>query len=47
VDLTGLEAVKSASGNLYIMNIVNDHSSHPLTFCPKLKSSTLKGMRTH
>ena len=33
VDLTGPEAVKSASRNLYVMNIVDDHSSHLWTFC--------------
>jgi len=41
VDLTGPEAVKSASGNSYVMNIVDDHSSHPWTFCLKLKSDVL------
>ena len=41
VDLTGPEAVKSASGNLYVMNIVDDYSSHPWTFCLKLKSDAL------
>ena len=41
VDLTGPEAMKSASGNLYVMNIVDDHSSHPWTFCLKLKSDAL------
>ena len=41
VDLTGPEAVKSASSNLYVMNIVDDYSSHPWTFCLKLKSDVL------
>jgi hypothetical protein len=41
VDLMGPEAVKSASGNQYIMNIVDDHSSHPWTYCLKLKSDGL------
>jgi len=30
--------MKSVSGNLYIMNIVDDYSSHLWTFCLKLKS---------
>jgi len=46
VDLTGPEAVKSASGNLYIMNIVDDNSSHPWTFCLKLKSDALPTLQT-
>jgi len=37
----GPEAVKSASGNQYVMNIVNDHSSHPWTYCLKWKSNVL------
>ena len=41
VDLTGPEAVKSASGNLYVMNIVDDYSSHPWTSCLKLKTDVL------
>ena len=41
VDLTGPEAVKSVSGNHYIINIVDDHSSHPWTYCLKLKSDVL------
>jgi hypothetical protein len=46
VDLTGPEAVKSASGNLYVMNIVDDHSSHPWMFCLKLKSDALSTLQT-
>jgi hypothetical protein len=46
VDLTGPEAVKSASGNLYVMNIVDDHSSHPWTFCLKVKSDALSTLQT-
>ena len=46
VDLTGPEAVKSASGNLYVMNIVDDHSSHPWTFCLKLKSDALPTLQS-
>ena len=42
MDLTGPEAVKSASGNLYVMNIVDDYSSHPWTFCLKLKTVELR-----
>ena len=45
VDLTGPEAVKSASGNLYVMNIVDDYSSHPWTFCLKLKSDALSTLQ--
>jgi len=41
VDLTGPEAIKSVSWNLYVMNIVDDHSSHPWTFCLKVKSNAL------
>ena len=41
VDLMGPEAMKSASGNLYVMNIVDNHSSHPWTFCLKLTSDML------
>lgn len=46
VDLTGPEAVKSASGNQYVMNIVDDHSSHPWTFCLKLKSDALSTLQS-
>jgi len=46
VDLTGPEAVKSATGNLYVMNIVDDNSSHPWTFCLKLKSDALPTLQT-
>ena len=46
VDVTGPEAVKSASGNLYVMNIVDDHSSHPWTFCLKMKSDALATLQT-
>jgi len=45
VDLTGPEAVKSVSGNLYVMNIVDDYSSHPWTFCLKLKSDALSTLQ--
>jgi len=46
VDLTGPEAMKSTSGNLYVMNIVDDYSSHPWTFCLKLKSNVLSTLQT-
>jgi len=46
VDLTGPEAVKSATGNLYVMNIVDNNSSHPWTFCLKLKSDMLPTLQT-
>jgi hypothetical protein len=46
VDLTGPEAVTSASGNSYVMNIVDDHSSHPWTFCLKLKSDALPTLQS-
>ena len=46
VDLTGPEAVKSASGNLYVTNIIDDHSSHPWTFCLKLKSDVLPTLQS-
>ena len=46
VDLTGPEAMKSASRNLYVMNIVDDYSSHPWTFCLKLKSDALPTLQT-
>ena len=45
VDLTGPEAVKSVSSNLYVMNIVDDYSSHPWTFCLKLKSDVLSTLQ--
>ena len=41
MDLTGPEAIKSASRNLYVMNIVDDYASYPWTFCLKLKSDAL------
>ena len=33
--------MKSVSSNLYVMNIVDDYSSHLWTFCLKLKSNVL------
>ena len=45
MDLTGPEAVKSVSSNLYVMNIVDDYSSHPWTFCLKLKSDVLSTLQ--
>jgi hypothetical protein len=41
VDLTGPEAVVSASGNRYLMNVVDDFSSFPWSFPLKLKSDAL------
>jgi hypothetical protein len=46
VDLTGPEAMESASRNSYVMNIVDDHSSHPWTYCLKLKSDVLPTLQT-
>ena len=45
MDLTGPEAMKSARGNSYVMNIVDDYSSHPWTFCLKLKSDVLSTLQ--
>jgi hypothetical protein len=45
MDLTGPEAVVSASGNHYILNIIDDFSSMPWTMALKLKSDAFAAVK--
>jgi hypothetical protein len=45
VDLTGPEAVVSAMGNHYVMNVVDNHTSFPWTFLLKQKSDAFPTLK--
>ena len=46
VDLTGPMDIKSRTGNLYIMNIVDDYSSFPWSILLKNKSKAFSYLQT-